>query len=65
MVDVAETPFDLHLPLSIVIGTIPLHSTVQQYRPQLPSSVPVTEQPQGAQGIQPSAPQDSELRKYV
>lgn len=62
VVDVAESPFDLHLPLSVVIGTIPLRSTVQQYRPQIGSNRAITEQPQGATGgPEPSAPSDFDL----
>jgi hypothetical protein len=64
VVDVADTPFDLHLPVSVVIGTIPLHSVVQQYLPQSQPGT-VTEQPQasGASGFSPSI--NADLRKNL
>ncbi|XP_053405235.1 arrestin domain-containing protein 3-like [Mercenaria mercenaria] len=60
VVDVAETPFDLHLPLSVVIGTIPLQSVVQQIRPQAQPGA-ITEQPQasGASGYSEDIPPPS------
>ncbi|XP_053405237.1 arrestin domain-containing protein 3-like isoform X2 [Mercenaria mercenaria] len=60
VVDVADTPFDLHLPLSVVIGTIPLQSVVQQIRPQEQPGA-ITEQPQasGASGFSEDIPPPS------
>lgn len=43
-VDVLDTPFDLKLPLSVIIGSIPLQSAVSQYMPQID---------QGTRTIQP------------
>ncbi|KAK3583548.1 hypothetical protein CHS0354_026133 [Potamilus streckersoni] len=45
-VDVADTPFDLELPLKIIIGTIPIQSVFQQYnRSVQPVGAPVQEFP--------------------
>ncbi|KAL3865316.1 hypothetical protein ACJMK2_006937 [Sinanodonta woodiana] len=43
-IDVADTPYDLELPVKIIIGTIPMQSVVQQYNMYgQPSGVPVQE----------------------
>ena len=57
-VDVAETPFDLTLPISICIGTIPIQSIVQQYMPQLQPGT-MTNQPQAY-----GTPVNFDLREY-
>lgn len=58
-VDVVDTPFDLKLPISVCIGTIPLQSVVQQYMPSMqPGSF--THQPQAF-----GAPVNFDLRKYT
>lgn len=47
-VDVADTPFDLTLPIPVIIGTIPLQSVVSQYMPSLRPDIH-TRQPLGFQ----------------
>lgn len=62
IVDPSGPALDLHVPLSIIIGTIPLHSIARQYQTQYGVSGPPELPPTGPAPSTP--PIDRSLRAY-